>query len=456
MISRDDVLFMLGETLIEISREVFADGDSQENHMERVVNEILESHESKPGSLAMASKHMIAKIKEIKERSNTLASSASKKKSLKDAIARELGVSLDASGMNHMNLPVGTWIEQDINIIANPALLSKQNMHTPLMTQLLDEWSNDTNKHLYVLNWAECLSAKNIQQPGILPPLPDAFPQGLQIVGLSSVLKEGFLLLLVPVVRSLSVYPLRVFLRRRLLDESSHQSVLAGPQNFDFVYDLRIKVIPPELPILDESEHSGLLSNANTKPITAAPSDSSSGSWFSGLVNQVTPLASLLDWANSPAQDNSYVEKMEAQVGRARSKSGSNIVVNPVMQRNDADRARDRAWSQVGLDDCRPRIASAENMGVPVRAVDTQLEHYGIDLPEQLSPSDLISLSINADNIGVPDSYVAPTFPNVDTFQKPPAGAAVADANSTAADKLSLVEAKLAKLRSSAESAKKK
>ena len=465
------LLFQMGQALIEVSKEVDADesGAGQTNNqVEHLVNSTLESHKSQAG-FDLAIKQLLGKIKALKSAKNASGESAKDtpgKQSLRDAI-RELGISLDVSGMNHMNLPISTWVEQDMDSRMNTELLDKQSMQSALMTQLLQEWSSDENKILYLLNWTECLRAGDKEHTGAPPPLPEAFPQGLQVVGLTPLLKEGFLLYLVPVVRHLSVHRLRVFLRRRLRDEASHQSILTGSQNFDFLYDLRIKVVPPEGPVAAGSKPStGSAAAAAANPAPAA----ASGGWFSSLMPQSGPFASIIDWANGPASDNSFVDKMEAETGHARRRSNSyysNSSSGAVPLKSEEEHAQDRAWSQ-GVSESsggRSRVSSTDssgsNLSATARAIQTELEQYEMDLPLSLTSAytapPILSRGnsgTNRDSSDAAGSYLAPSIHPVAT--QPAAAAAVPNPPPSAPTaKLSLVEAKLAKLRNSSEAKKK-
>jgi len=461
-----DLLFQFGQALIAISREVYTqDGDqAQAGQVESIVTEILESHSSQPG-FDLAIRQLLAQVKGLRASRDDKSKDGKPKLPLQDAIVRELGISLDVSGMNHMNLPINTWAEQDIDSSVNDALLDKQSMISPLMTLLFQTWSMDQSKHVYVLNWTECLKAQVKGENGVPPPLPDAFPQGLQIVSLTPLLKEGFLFFLVPLVRRLSAYRLRVFLRRRLRDEASNQSIAEGSQSFDFAYDLRIKVVAPA------PEHKNSPPGSASDATAPAAPVAQGGGWLSSLLPQSGPLASFLDWANAPASDNSFVEKMEAETGHARRRSGSSGGTNSnstgaVPNKSEAEHARDRAWSQHGSDRGsessagRSRVSSTDSSSGSLasasaasRAIQAELTQYEMDvhfdavsdysappiLPRKSSAGNSLSSEVSS-------SYVAPSL-----TQSVPAASPIAP---TASAKLSLVEAKLAKLRNSSEAKK--
>lgn len=493
----NECLFLVSSALQEVARAVYSGASSFEGDKDMMdkefvefqgaLTEILENHESSD-DLALVQSRLINRISNLKLRasnsseqkssndSSSMSNSSSalnnsKSMPLKELLARELGISqVDISGMNHMNLPLNTWAEQEESAMfyasGDSIKLSSQEMKSPLMARLLLEWSSDVNKQLYVLNWADCLNKS----------LPDAFPQGLQIVGLSPLLKEGFLMLLIPVVRRSSSYPLRVYLRRRLRDEVS-TGLLAGPQGFDFLYDLRIRVITPQSSLVQPKQihstpSSQSQSQSSSKVINSTAESRSSSQdmavaggssgWFSSLLPQTGPLADLLDWVNRPAADNSYLEAMEVQEGRGnRSRSGSRgSESGAVPYKTAEEHATDRAWSLAN--GSRDRVNSTESSNSShssgyTRGVDADLERYGFDsslptadtpysTPPVLSRNSSI-LAGNDDSYvtssllvasGVEGTYMAP----VDIQSNIPSLNKIAPSG-----KLSLVEAKLKAMR---------
>jgi hypothetical protein len=447
MKSDSECLFLVATALQEVARAVYSDEggiDQEFAAFQSTLTGILEARESADDLLIVRSR-LINRIKELKLRSSTASvfstetDKAATLTPLKDLLAQELGISqVDVSGLNHMNLPLAAWVEQDESATSyalDPAKLAHQNMKSSLMTRLLREWTPDGNKQLYVLNWAECLSSST--------GLPDAFPQGLQIVGLSPLLKEGFLMLLVPVLRRLSAHPFRVFLRRRMKDDAS-ASFLAGPQGFDFLYDLRIRVIPPQSKADDSTIHPSPSRESGSRSNSKDTSTSNNGvSWLSSLLPQSGPIADLLDWANRPAADNSFLEAMEEQVGRSRPRSGSRgtASASSLNTKTAEQKNADRAWSLAV--EPRERTSSAGSSAMlqsaastgATRRVDADLERYGIDVPITetspftVAPTTLDRMPIHLiERSNAQGSYVAPT-------ESAPAG------------RLSLVEAKLKAMR---------
>ena len=125
--------------------------------------------------------------------------------------------------------PVGEWRISSDDVPQPP-----YDIQSPVVAHLLSNWSSDANKCLYIKSWVECLATE----------LPDGFPRGLQLAGCTPEIKDGFLLLLVPIMRGISLYPLEVHIRRRLPRAASLVEDAAEAS----VFDLRIKVILSEVP----------------------------------------------------------------------------------------------------------------------------------------------------------------------------------------------------------------
>ena len=117
--------------------------------------------------------------------------------------------------------PVGEWRLYS-DIVPQPPY----DIQSPVVAHLLSNWSSDANKCLYIKSWVECLATE----------LPDGFPRGLQLAGCTPEIKDGFLLLLVPIMRGISLYPLEVHIRRRLPRAASLVEDAAEAS----VFDLRI------------------------------------------------------------------------------------------------------------------------------------------------------------------------------------------------------------------------
>ena len=115
--------------------------------------------------------------------------------------------------------PVGEWVSCNMEDVPMPPY----DIKSPVVGHLLTQWSSDENKVLYIISWVECLNVE----------LPEGFPRGLQLAGCSPEIKEGFLLLLIPIIRGSSIHPIDVFLRRRLLHKHS---------SGESIYDLRVRV----------------------------------------------------------------------------------------------------------------------------------------------------------------------------------------------------------------------
>ena len=118
--------------------------------------------------------------------------------------------------------PVNQWV-----LVTSEAPMPPYDIKSPVVTHLLSQWSSDANKLLYIVSWVDCLSAQ----------LPDGFPRGLQLAGCTPEVKDGFQLLLIPIIRASSMHGIEVWQRRRLV---------AKPAPAESVYDLRIKVVPVE------------------------------------------------------------------------------------------------------------------------------------------------------------------------------------------------------------------
>ncbi len=434
MQSQSEVVFQLGEVLLAVSREL---GASQE---EEKIQQYLDSFESADNLLSI--KHgLLQKIVALKKNGSSL-------KPFKDVIIDALGDTfLDSGGLNHLNLPINEWVVQEQLSTIND-LPIQLDMNSSLISQLLSEWSSDANKHIYIRNWIECVHGES----GVLP---DAFPKGLQIVSLSPLLKEGFLKLLIPVVleKKNKAHVVRIFLRRRLRDEQSHggSGVLSAQPNYDMVYDLRIKVIPPATSAQDTTSVDASSNSVPQIYERKQQTPTVESGWLSGLMQTG---ADILDWVNKPAADNSFLEEQEFEAGvRRRGSHGSSETSGAVPQKSLLERERDRAWSLSGSDpssETRSRIDStdsANSTGSKVsHAFDNALEQYGIGIPDiapAYTPPLVLSRSCSDGeggdhNIGSNSTYSAP----VDT-----SSTSTPAATMPVKSPLSVVEAKLKAMR---------
>ncbi len=76
-------------------------------------------------------------------------------------------------------------------------------LDSPVIEHLLQSWTDDRNKIEYFLAWIQCLSFE----------LPENFPKGVQVVDLQSTIRDGFLIMLLPLIRSISLYKVTAFTR---------------------------------------------------------------------------------------------------------------------------------------------------------------------------------------------------------------------------------------------------
>merc|ERR1711991_494768 len=76
-------------------------------------------------------------------------------------------------------------------------------LDSPVIEHLLQSWTDDRNKIEHFLAWIQCLSFE----------LPENFSKGVQIVDLQSTIRDGFLIMLLPLIRSISLYKVTAFTR---------------------------------------------------------------------------------------------------------------------------------------------------------------------------------------------------------------------------------------------------
>jgi hypothetical protein len=167
-------------------------------------------------------------------------------------------------------------------------------LRSPVCTHILDSWTTDDSKKLYLLDWSNKLKL----------PLPASFPQGIQFTSLSSVIKDGFLMLLIPSIRKTSIHQLQVFVKQSRKKMNSSNNNNSNNNNDPFVnidgliYDIRVKVIglsnENDTIINDSRSVSVDNTNPNTSSNPMSISDifpslvSKTSSLFSGIFNKPT------------------------------------------------------------------------------------------------------------------------------------------------------------------------
>ncbi len=216
------------KALLSLSKLLSDLGESLALEIEGGMDKYMETLDD--ADLELVKTRFLTQINSLKEMTIKSRLNTQLDELLENAAASNLQANVQ---INHMNLPVNKWIAQDVSGIPLPTQFLDEdvNVRSPIIQHLLENWSADANKVLYVTNWVESLKETT---------LPEHFPIGLQIVQLTAVLKEGFLLLLIPVILKLSLHPLIVYIRRRLKEDSQQ---LGGIENsYNYVYDIRIKV----------------------------------------------------------------------------------------------------------------------------------------------------------------------------------------------------------------------
>eukprot|EP01038_Epipyxis_sp_PR26KG_P013277 gene13277-17790_t len=108
------------------------------------------------------------------------------------------------------------WIEHDELFPPPPyALESTEVAH------LLTTWTKDTSKISFLVSWIKHLEKDN----EAISTEPDAtFPAGIQITNISRVVKDGFLNFLIPIMRSISDYPLSVKIKEHFITLATSDS----------------------------------------------------------------------------------------------------------------------------------------------------------------------------------------------------------------------------------------
>eukprot|EP01032_Pedospumella_encystans_P016158 gene16158-18445_t len=90
-------------------------------------------------------------------------------------------------------------------------------LESPVISHLLTTWTADTSKIEFLRSWVRSLYMPSYENL--------IYPPGLQITNLSNVLKDGFMVLLVPLIRSLAKPKIVVHVKRHLASQLSPSSV---------------------------------------------------------------------------------------------------------------------------------------------------------------------------------------------------------------------------------------
>ncbi|CBN78837.1 conserved unknown protein [Ectocarpus siliculosus] len=112
-------------------------------------------------------------------------------------------------------------------------------LESPVIRYLLQQWSTDPDKLKYLSLWLRCVIERR--------KVPDAFPSGLQLVGLAPEIKDGFLTLVIPMIRFTGGIPVLVHSRRSPPEESipAGAGTPTSPDSHSketALWDLRVKV----------------------------------------------------------------------------------------------------------------------------------------------------------------------------------------------------------------------
>ncbi|CAM9892541.1 unnamed protein product [Scytosiphon promiscuus] len=124
------------------------------------------------------------------------------------------------------------WVEETVE---HPA--PDYGVDSPVIRYLLQQWSADPDKLKYLSLWLRCVIERR--------KVPDAFPSGLQLVGLAPEIKDGFLTLVVPLLRTGGM-PVLVHSRQSPPEESPTSASGGNPgsngSRGEGLWDLRVKV----------------------------------------------------------------------------------------------------------------------------------------------------------------------------------------------------------------------
>lgn len=127
------------------------------------------------------------------------------------------------------------------DIEPEPQPLPFGGLHSPVIERLLNEWTDDHNKIMYLTSWVDGLSKLQV--------LPAAFPRGLQIVEVNTMVRDGFLMLLLPLMRHMSLHKLILFTRTSAIRPSlsdvraEAQRLSEAVAEAEALFDIRIKVL---------------------------------------------------------------------------------------------------------------------------------------------------------------------------------------------------------------------
>eukprot|EP00903_Cladosiphon_okamuranus_P008831 g8457.t2 len=130
------------------------------------------------------------------------------------------------------------WVEETVE---HPA--PDYGVDSPVIRYLLQQWSGEPEKLRYLSLWLRCVIERR--------KVPDAFPSGLQLVGLAPEVKDGFLTLVIPMIRFNGGVPVLVHSRRCPPDE--HLSMGDGAPGASDSRDTELK-----LPVLSWSVETGI------------------------------------------------------------------------------------------------------------------------------------------------------------------------------------------------------
>ena len=184
-------------------------------------------------------------------------------------------------------------------------IIPDEGLISPVCTHILDSWTTDESKKAYLLDWASKLKA----------PLAPNFPQGIQFVSLSNVIKDGFLMLLIPSIRKTSIHPLQVFMKQSKKKIINNGNINNGDPFLGIdgaVYDIRVKVIGQsnENDTIINNSRNVSVDNTNITSNTMNISEiipsfvSKTSSLFSGFFNkQATTTITTTDHKNDIKSD---------------------------------------------------------------------------------------------------------------------------------------------------------
>lgn len=270
-------------------------------------------------------------------------------------------------------------------------------MRSPVIAYLLSNWTSDTNKAMYLVAWAECLGDS----------LPPGFPMGLQVVGLNPEVRDGFLMLIIPIMRRISKHPLRIYIRQAPSTVSpDFDNWSTGSTSSLALYDIRVKVLAESIRTSSTSSDMSISStNVNGRNTTTAkwnPADYwKSSSVTSSATNNNN--ARLLDQESAQSsmtstRNNSISERINASVDFAS--SDINIPGNRVPS-NDAGSSSNTLFIKPALSTFTNSLLSivpttwAAKLGIVNESVDDSRGIVSSDALINFSSLDLYSSSSN-------------------------------------------------------------